>query len=122
VQTIANAILENQWERSTAWEPPARGSLDAHVKLPRSRSAAALDVGESLRTDLGPHTIRDACRANRQRPTCNKFLHYAMSLFRFSTMKVAEVWQPLAGHGFEAAFDGTRLSLPPFGVFFATAF
>jgi hypothetical protein len=48
-----------------------------------------------------------------------------LCVFSFSnapaTMKVAEGSQPLAGHGFEAAFDGTRLSLPPFGVFFATA-
>jgi len=48
-----------------------------------------------------------------------------LCVFNFSnalaTMKVAEGWQPLDGHGFEAAFDGTQLSLPPFGVFFATA-
>jgi len=47
-----------------------------------------------------------------------------LCVFNFSnapaTMKVAEGWQPLAGHGFEAAFDGTQISLPPFGVFFAT--
>jgi alpha-glucosidase len=47
-----------------------------------------------------------------------------LCVFNFSnapaTMKVAEGWHPVAGHGFEAAFDGTQISLPPFGVFFAT--
>ena len=28
-------------------------------------------------------------------------------------------WTPLEGHGFEAAFDGHTLALPPFGAFFA---
>ena len=47
-----------------------------------------------------------------------------LSVFNFSkvpaTIKVAEGWQPLDGHGFEAAFDGAQLSLPPLAVFFAT--
>jgi hypothetical protein len=31
---------------------------------------------------------------------------------------MAEIWQPLAAHGFEATCDGQNISLPPFGVFF----
>ncbi|MDX1655860.1 MAG: alpha-glucosidase family protein [Candidatus Competibacteraceae bacterium] len=36
-------------------------------------------------------------------------------------MPMTRGWQPITGHGFEAAFDDRTLSLPPFGVFFATA-
>lgn len=48
-----------------------------------------------------------------------------LCVFNFSnapaTMTVAAGWRPVAGHGFEATYDGQTLSLPPFGVFFATA-
>lgn len=38
-----------------------------------------------------------------------------------ATMTIADHWQPLAGHGFEATLDGSTLELPAFGVFFGTA-
>ncbi len=48
-----------------------------------------------------------------------------LCVFNFSNSaaetRSSERWQPLSGHGFEAALEGINLVLPPFGVFFGGA-